>query len=71
MDLVPHIPHLNGLEIHFLKMHIDREPSFDRPISFEGQVNGAAFYPTENRDAAASVNGLTNGYGHARPSTYV
>jgi hypothetical protein len=71
MDLVPHIPHLNGLEIQFLKMHVDREPSFDRQVAFEGQVNGAAFYSPEGREAAVSMNGLTNGYGHARPSTYV
>jgi hypothetical protein len=66
MDLVPHIPHLHGLEIQLLKMHIDREPApFDGP-----QVNGNAFYPAENHDSFP-VNGLTNGFGHARPSTYV
>lgn len=68
MDLVPHIPHLHGLEIQLLKMHIDREP-----VPFDGQqMNGNAFYPAENYDRlSASINGLTNGYGHARPSTYV
>lgn len=64
MDLVPHIPHLHGLEIQFQKMHIDREPQ-DGPA-----VNGNAF--SENHDSvSALVNGLTNGYGHGRPSTYV
>ncbi|PGH08812.1 40S ribosomal protein S12 [Polytolypa hystricis UAMH7299] len=27
MELVPHIPHLHGLDIRLLKMHIDAEPS--------------------------------------------
>ncbi|KAL1971131.1 hypothetical protein VTN77DRAFT_82 [Rasamsonia byssochlamydoides] len=62
MDLVPHIPHLHGLEIQFLKMHIDREPQDSQ------QVNGNAFY-SENHDGMSAPNGLTNGYGR-RPSTY-
>jgi hypothetical protein len=74
MDLVPHIPHLNGLEIEFLKMHIDQEPSLhdDFSSSLEGpQVNGNGYYPSDHHEATATVNGLTNGFGHTRPSTYV
>lgn len=67
-DLVPHIPHLNGLELEFLKMHIDQEPSFLTNHLSRPQVNGNVFLPTE---PASSVNGLTNGYGHAHHSTYV
>lgn len=26
MDIVPHVPHLHGLPIQFMKMHIDEEP---------------------------------------------
>lgn len=72
MDLVPHIPHLHGLEIEFLKMHIDQEPSTSLSDYLDGpKVNGNGYYPSEHHEAAASVNGLTNGYGHPRPSTYV
>lgn len=72
MDLVPHIPHLNGLDIEFLKMHIDQEPShgdFSNP-SDGPKVNGNGYYPADHHETAA-VNGLTNGFGHTRPSTYV
>lgn len=67
-DLVPHIPHLNGLELEFLKMHIDQEPSFLANHLSRPQVNGNAFLPTE---PASSVNGLSNGYGHTHHGTYV
>lgn len=73
MDLVPHIPHLNGLDIDFLKMHIDQEPSShgDFSSSLDGpNVNGNGYYP-DHHEAPATVNGLTNGFGHTRPSTYV
>lgn len=71
MDLVPHIPHLHGLDIQFLKMHIDREPSatssFDLP-----QPNGHVSGPLPVEEGFPNgIQGLTNGYGHARPSTYV
>lgn len=71
MDLVPHIPHLHGLDIQFLKMHIDREPSatpsFDLP-----QPNGHVSGPPPVEDGfPKGITSLTNGYGHARPSTYV
>lgn len=73
MDLVPHIPHLNGLDIDFLKMHIDQEPSshgdFSNPVDGP-KVNGNGYYP-DHHEAAATVNGMTNGFGHTRPSTYV
>ncbi|THC98609.1 hypothetical protein EYZ11_001887 [Aspergillus tanneri] len=71
MDLVPHVPHLHGLDIQFLKMHIDQEPSmapaFDLP-----QPNGHVAGPPLVGDRFSNgIKGLTNGYGHARPSTYV
>ncbi|EED20107.1 histone deacetylase complex subunit (Hos4), putative [Talaromyces stipitatus ATCC 10500] len=73
MDLVPHIPHLNGLDIEFLKMHIDQEPSsHELPDSLDGpKVNGNGYYPSDRHETTATVNGLTNGFGHSRPSTYV
>ncbi|KAJ5084612.1 hypothetical protein NUU61_009191 [Penicillium alfredii] len=61
MDLVPHIPHLNGLEFQFLSMHIDQEPV---PGTFGSlQPNGHA----------PETNGSTflNGFGPSRSSTYV
>lgn len=66
MDIVPHVPHLNGLELRFLSMHIDREPSasgFD-PL----QPNGHAF---SLNGAPGRPAGFLNGYGPPRPSTYV
>ncbi|OKL60332.1 hypothetical protein UA08_04197 [Talaromyces atroroseus] len=72
MDLVPHIPHLHGFDIDFLKMHIDQEPSNTLPDYSDGpKTNGNGYYPSDYHEAATSVNGLTNGYGHTRPSTYV
>ncbi|CAL5867321.1 uncharacterized protein PFLUO_LOCUS1536 [Penicillium psychrofluorescens] len=67
MDLVPHIPHLNGLQFQFLSMHIDQE-SFSGGIGGTTQPNGhAASVDASN----GSPSGLLNGYGHSRPSTYV
>ncbi|KAL5337662.1 hypothetical protein BJX70DRAFT_368884 [Aspergillus crustosus] len=71
MDLVPHIPHLHGLDIRFLKMHIDQEsipnPAFELP-----QANGHIHDPPHVDTAELPYEqGLTNGYGHSRPSTYV
>ncbi|KAI9931856.1 hos4 protein [Aspergillus wentii] len=40
MDLVPHIPHLHGLDIQFLRMHIDHEPSPEAPVLELPQPNG-------------------------------
>lgn len=62
MDLVPHIPHLNGLRLDdFLTMHIDPEPSFSN-----AQLNGHA--PA----AIAETNGtgIPNGHGYPRAGTY-
>ncbi|BAE54864.1 hypothetical protein BDV35DRAFT_383643 [Aspergillus flavus] len=72
MDLVPHIPHLHGLDLQFLKMHIDQEPTAPLAFSFP-QANGHISGPSHVEDTAGlpnGVQGLTNGYGH-RPSTYV
>jgi hypothetical protein len=66
-DLVPHIPHLNGLDLTFLSMHIDPEPS-DAPIVAENaQVNGHS-----SGILAAETNGSTglNGHSLPRPGTY-
>ncbi|KAF7592576.1 Set3 complex subunit with deacetylase activity, meiotic-specific repressor of sporulation proteins [Aspergillus hancockii] len=72
MDLVPHIPHLHGLDIQFLKMHIDQEPTAPLAFNFP-QANGHISGPSHVEDTAElpnGVKGFTNGYGH-RPSTYV
>ncbi|KAL4881309.1 hypothetical protein BJY04DRAFT_189596 [Aspergillus karnatakaensis] len=69
MDLVPHIPHLHGLDIRFLKMHIDQESA---PAPFAPpQVNGVHGPPHVDAAEMLHEQGLTNGYGHSRPSTYV
>ncbi|KAL4896659.1 hypothetical protein BDV59DRAFT_111144 [Aspergillus ambiguus] len=71
MDLVPHIPHLHGLDMQFLKMHIDQEPS--APSAFAFQSNGHVAEPPHLEQAAGYPNGmkgLTNGFSH-RQSTYV
>ncbi|KAL4974439.1 hypothetical protein BDW66DRAFT_139821 [Aspergillus desertorum] len=69
MDLVPHIPHLHGLDIQFLKMHIDREPSYS-PAPQAPQPNGHFDKPHERPEPSYEQT-LTNGYAHSRPSTYV
>ncbi|PLB46774.1 hypothetical protein P170DRAFT_477643 [Aspergillus steynii IBT 23096] len=64
MDLVPHIPHLHGLDIQFLKMHIDREPSATPPFDLpqpNGHVSGP---PPVEEGFPNGITGLTNGYGH-------
>ncbi|RAH73488.1 putative histone deacetylase complex subunit (Hos4) [Aspergillus aculeatinus CBS 121060] len=71
MDLVPHIPHLHGLDIQLLKMHIDQEPK-TQPAFELPQANGHISGPhIEEGPGLLGGNGLTNGYGHSRPSTYV
>ncbi|KAL4985584.1 hypothetical protein BDW68DRAFT_164933 [Aspergillus falconensis] len=70
MDLVPHIPHLHGLDIQFLKMHIDREPSYD-PAPQQPQPNGNIDDGSHERPQSSYEQTLTNGYAHSRPSTYV
>ncbi|KAF5864179.1 Set3 complex subunit with deacetylase activity, meiotic-specific repressor of sporulation proteins [Aspergillus alliaceus] len=69
MDLVPHIPHLHGLDLQFLKMHIDQEPAAPLAFNFP-QANGHISGPSHVEDTAGlpnGVKGLTNGYGH-RPN---
>lgn len=68
MDLVPHIPHLHGLDMQFLKMHIDEEPILN-PAALQpnGLINGP---PHIGNPALLYEQGLTNGYGHSQPSTY-
>lgn len=67
MDLVPHIPHLHGLDIQFLKVHIDREPSLDESLLSEAPtVNGHGHrrdsMSSEVRDEPLLPNGITNGH---------
>lgn len=66
MDLVPHIPHLNGLELEFMSMHVDPEPSAG-PGAAGLQPNGYA------PEAFGELNGpgAISAYGYPRPSTYV
>ncbi|PYH79979.1 hypothetical protein BO82DRAFT_393517 [Aspergillus uvarum CBS 121591] len=67
MDLVPHIPHLHGLDIQLLKMHIDQEPKM-QPVFELPQANGHISGPhIEEGPGLLGGNGLTNGYGHSRP----
>ncbi|KAL2848121.1 hypothetical protein BJY01DRAFT_212312 [Aspergillus pseudoustus] len=71
MDLVPHIPHLHGLDIRFLKMHVDQAPS-PNPPSPPPQTNGHINGPSHpGNPGVLHEQGLTNGYGHNLPSTYV
>ncbi|KAJ5616018.1 hypothetical protein N7537_001132 [Penicillium hordei] len=64
-DLVPHIPHLHGLELQFLNMHVDSEPL----------LAGAGFstpQPNGHGPESVETNGTgLNGYGPSRSSTYV
>lgn len=74
MDLVPHVPHLHGLDIQFLRMHIDQEPFVATPLFELARPNGYGSEPTPLDDVnglPTSMPNLTNGYGHSRPSTYV
>lgn len=67
MDLVPHIPHLNGLDLDFLSMHIDPEPSVASNSAENTQLNG---HPPD--PITAETNGSTglNGHSLPRPGTY-
>lgn len=67
MDLVPHIPHLNGLDLDFLSMHIDPEPS-TAPVAAESiQPNG---HPLGAITTETNGSMGLNGHGLPRPSTY-
>ncbi|RAK99048.1 putative histone deacetylase complex subunit (Hos4) [Aspergillus ibericus CBS 121593] len=71
MDLVPHIPHLHGLDIQLLKMHIDQEPKPQPVLELppaNGHISGGHI---EEAPGLLGGTGLTNGYGHSRASTYV
>ncbi|KAJ6138282.1 hypothetical protein N7471_004768 [Penicillium samsonianum] len=65
-DLVPHIPHLHGLELQFLNMHVDPEPPTTGADFGTPQLNG------HGPGSSVETNGTgLNGYGPSRPSTYV
>ncbi|KAJ5255439.1 hypothetical protein N7505_010590 [Penicillium chrysogenum] len=65
-DLVPHIPHLHGLELQFLSMHVDPEPPMAGAGFSTPQLNGHGL------GASVDTNGTgLNGYGSSRSSTYV
>ncbi|OXN26063.1 hypothetical protein CDV57_05446 [Aspergillus fumigatus] len=71
MDLVPHVPHLHGLDIQFLRMHIDQEPSTAAPLLESAQPNGHGpeYAHLDNiHGFPTGIPGLTNGYGHSRPT---
>ncbi len=63
MDLVPHIPHLNGLDLEFVSMHLDPEPS----AGPSHQANGSG--PGSFAMGMNSI-GAINGHGYPRPGTY-
>lgn len=71
MDIVPHVPHLHGLDIQFLRMHIDREPSAEDPVTKPPQPNGHFLESPHVNGLFPGASALPNGYGHTRPSTYV
>jgi hypothetical protein len=60
MDLVPHKPHLNGLHIQLLRMHVDPEPSPDDPDEEPQKPNGIAHGPGSAEIVVKSP--LTNGF---------
>ncbi|KAJ5499920.1 hypothetical protein N7453_008971 [Penicillium expansum] len=65
-DLVPHIPHLHGLELQFLNMHVDPEPPTAGADFSTPQLNG------HGPESSVDTNGTgLNGYGPSRSSTYV
>lgn len=64
MDLVPHIPHLHGLDIKFIQMNVGQEP-------FAGSAFGPQLNGHEFGSPRADDRGLLNGFGFSRPSTYV
>ncbi|KAG5296949.1 ankyrin repeat protein [Histoplasma ohiense] len=60
MDLVPHVPHLHGLEIRTLRMHVDSEPGAET-IQTEPQLpNGIRSTPPNIDPGPKSP--LTNGF---------
>ncbi|RMJ21857.1 ankyrin repeat protein [Aspergillus sp. HF37] len=63
MDLVPHIPHLHGLNIKLIRMSIG-QPLGPSDFAFP-QPNGYAV------GTPPAEHGFVNGYGFPRPSTYV
>lgn len=72
MDIIPHLPHLHGLNIQFLRMHIDHEPlAADEAMRNSPQPNGHHLEPSDVNGFSAGDKGLANGYGATRPSTYV
>ncbi|KAJ5581833.1 hypothetical protein N7535_000453 [Penicillium sp. DV-2018c] len=66
-DLVPHIPHLHGLDLQFLNMHIDPEPQA------AGAGFGASHVNGHGPESSLEMNGIghLNGFGYPRSSTYV
>ncbi|KAJ5085833.1 hypothetical protein N7532_010604 [Penicillium argentinense] len=66
-DLVPHIPHIHGLELEFVSMHIDPEPSIAPSAAGGFQPNGHApgAFATETNGSMG-----INGHGYPRPGTY-
>ncbi|OAX79633.1 hypothetical protein ACJ72_06045 [Emergomyces africanus] len=60
MDLVPHIPHLHGLEIRTLRMHVDPEPNAE-VMDIEPQLPNGIRSVTPNRESGPK-SPLTNGF---------
>ncbi|KAL2381952.1 hypothetical protein RJ035_006262 [Blastomyces gilchristii] len=60
MDLVPHVPHLHGLEIRTLRMHVDPEPG-PETIQAERQLPNGIRSITPNIDSGPK-SPLTNGF---------
>lgn len=60
MDLVPHIPHLHGLEIRTLRMHVDSEPDAEA-METEPRLPNGVKSVTPNIDFGPK-SPLTNGF---------
>ncbi|KAJ5364119.1 uncharacterized protein N7496_009832 [Penicillium cataractarum] len=65
MDLVPHIPHLNGLDLEFMSMHLDPEPSAGTSHHTNGSTTGTF---AVGANGIGALNG--HGPGYPRPGTY-
>lgn len=69
MDLVPHKPHLQGLDIQLLRMHVDPEPSPGDPVEEPQKPNGIAHDhgSTETLAESPLANGFVTPNGLAHP----
>lgn len=73
MDIVPHVPHLHGLQIKFMKMHVDEEPGHRQSSLSDQQQSNGHLDGGSNGGGDDGVGG-PNGFGSGRQQpigTYV